>query len=300
MAIFQGVCPALVTPFNEKGIDFDKLEELINWQIDAGASAILLCGTTGEAPTIAYDEKLELFIKGSQIINGRVPFIAGTGTNSTQHIIQLCEYAERAHADALLINNPYYNKSSDDGIYYNYKAISDSVSTPIIVYNVPSRTGKNISPQLALRLCAIEHVVGFKEASGNISQIAKLIAEVSKLDKEIAVYAGNDDQTLPIMALGGMGVISTVANILPEQMCALCNALLEGDYEKARSLQFGLLRMNDALFCECNPIPLKTAMNLIGMQVGPLRLPLYELMGEKLAFLKEVLVEYGFSVAEEA
>ena len=293
--IFKGVCTALVTPMHENGIDYDKMEELIEWQIDQGVDAILLTGTTGESPTVTDAEKKEMFQKGVQIANKRIPIIAGVGTNSTEHIIKLAEYAEEAQADAFLINNPYYNKSSDEGIIANYQAISDAVNKPIIVYNVPSRTGKNIDTDLALALCEIKNIAAFKEASGDISQIAALIA---KAPKDITVYSGNDNQILPILALGGMGVICTCSNIVPKLCCDITDRFFEGDLEGARAKQFELLDLFDAIFSECNPIPLKTAMNMVGMDVGIMRLPLVPLSGEKKENLARVLEQYGFELID--
>lgn len=292
--LFKGVCTALVTPFTEDDrIHYDKLAELIDWQIKEGVDAILLCGTTGEAPTITDEEKKELFKKGVEMVNGRVPFIAGTGTNNTSHIIKLCNYADEAGADGYLINNPYYNKSSDEGIIANYEAISKNVDKPIIVYNVPSRTGKNIDVSLALELCKIKNIDSFKEASGNISQIAALLA---KKPEHISVYSGNDDQVLPIMSLGGMGVICTCSNIAPKLMCEITDAYFGGNIELSRKKQFELLDLFDAMFIDCNPIPLKTAMNMAGMNVGGLRLPLVELSGKKREKVAETLKKYGYQV----
>jgi 4-hydroxy-tetrahydrodipicolinate synthase len=292
--IFKGVCTALVTPMTEQGIDYDKMAELIDWQIAEGVDAILLSGTTGEAPTISDAEKKELFHKGAQMINHRVPFIAGTGTNSTSHIIELCGYASVAGAEAFLLNNPYYNKSSNEGIIANYQAISDRVDKPIIVYNVPSRTGKNIDTELALELCKIKHIAAFKEASGNISQIGALLA---KKPDDITVYSGNDDQTLPIMALGGMGVICTTSNIAPKLCCDITDAFFAGDLETARKKQHEMQDLFEAIFIDCNPIPLKTAMNMVGMNVGIMRLPLVPLTGAKKEKLAHVLEQYGYTVS---
>ncbi len=300
MSLFKGICTALITPFDENDrINYDKLKELIDEQISAGVTGLVISGTTGEAPTILDDEKEELFKKSYEFIDGRACFIAGTGTNNTSHIIKLMEYAAKANADAVLINNPYYNKSSDEGIYKSYEAISDAVDMPIIVYNVPSRTGKNISADLAVELTNIKNVVAFKEASGDISQVADLLSKLNKIDKDVAVYSGNDDQILPVMSLGGLGAISTCSNIIPKKCLKITDAFFKGDNDSARESQFDILRMSDALFCECNPIPVKTAMNLIGKDVGDMRLPLVELTGEKREFLKKVLKEYSFELVME-
>lgn len=289
--LFKGVATAMVTPIHNDKIDYDKLSELIDRQLEAGVDAIVICGTTGESPTIFDDEKKELFHKSVQITAGRVPLIAGTGTNNTAHIIKFCEYAQEAGADGFLINNPYYNKSSDEGIIANYEAISKTVDRPIIIYNVPSRTGKNITANLAMELCKIKHVEGFKEASGDISQIAEIIA---RKPDHIAVYSGNDDQTLPILALGGMGVICTSSNIAPKLCCEIVDNFFAGDLEKARQKQFELLDLFKAMFCDCNPIPIKTAMNMAGLDAGELRLPLVELSGAKRKFVCDTLIKYGY------
>lgn len=288
--LFRGVGTAMVTPMTENGINYDKLRESVNRQIKNGADAIVLLGTTGEAPTITEEEKKRIIEEGVDEASGRVPVIAGCGTNDTATCIRLCEQAQKAGADGFLINNPYYNKSSDDGIYAHYKAVSDSVDKPIIVYNVPSRTGKNLSCELMLRLCEIKNVKAFKEAGGNISQITRLCAEKPE---DVQVFSGNDDQTLAVLSVGGEGVISTASNILPQEYHDLVQAFFAGDIKKAREIQFGLLRLHEVLFCECNPIPVKTAMNLMGLDMGILRLPLVPLAGDKLEKLKTVLGEYG-------
>lgn len=291
MSIFRGVGTALITPFDKNdNVDYKVLENLIDDQIERGVNALVICGTTGEAPTISFDEKASIFDACGKIIAGRVPFIAGTGTNNTAHILRLTEMAKKANADAVLINNPYYNKSSDEGIYKNYEAVSDNVDIPIIVYNVPSRTGKNISANLAIELTKIKNVKGFKEASGDISQICKIM---SKLPQDIDLYSGNDDQILPILALGGSGVISTCSNIIPEKCTNITNSFFNKEFNKAKQAQFDLLPMCDALFCECNPIPVKTAMKVMGLGVGDMRLPLCELTGAKREFLEKTLKEYS-------
>lgn len=289
--LFKGVATALVTPIHNDKIDYDKLNELIQIQINAGVNALVICGTTGESPTILDDEKEELFKKSVEFADGKIPVIAGTGTNNTSHIIKFCEYAQKAGADGFLINNPYYNKSSNEGIIANYEAISQNVDRPIIVYNVPSRTGKNISADLAIELCKIKHIEGFKEASGDISQIAEIIA---RKPDNVAVYSGNDDQILPILALGGMGVICTCSNIAPKLCCEITDSYFAGDIDKARAKQFELLDLFKAMFCDCNPIPVKTAMNMIGLDVGEMRLPLVELSGSKRKFVYDTLIKYGY------
>lgn len=291
--LFQGTATALVTPFKNEQIDYSALEVLIEKQIEAGVSAICISGTTGEAPTIEDADKRELFKRAGEMINKRVHYIAGTGTNYTKHIIRLCGYAQEAGADSLLINNPYYNKSSDDGVFANYEAIDRAVQAPIIVYNVPSRTGKNISPALALRLCELPHVAAFKEASGDISQIAHICA---KKPKDIALYSGNDDQIVPIMALGGDGVISVVSNIAPKEVCDITTAALNGNYPLAAEKAAYIFDLFKACFCDCNPIPIKTALYMLGWCEEEMILPLVPLTGAKRSQMASTLSAYGFEV----
>lgn len=286
--LFKGVATALVTPMYEDKINYDKLCELINWQIEQGINAIVLLGTTGEAPTISVEEKSEILRLGVQTADDRVPVIAGCGSNDTALSIRLCENAQKAGVDGFLINNPYYNKSSDNGIYAHYEAISAAVDKPIIVYNVPGRTGKNLSAELMIRLCEIKNVKGFKEASGDISQIVKLCAAKPE---DIMVYSGSDDMILPVMAIGGSGVICTCSNIAPKMCLDITDAYFSNDFETAKIKQFELLKLFDAMFCDCNPIPVKTAMNMAGFGVGKMRLPLVELDEEKKKKVAKVLEE---------
>ena len=283
MSIFKGVSTALVTPFDENNkVNYNVLEELINSQIENGINGLVICGTTGESPTV--------FKVSNEVINGRVPFIAGTGTNNTKHVLHLTEIAAKRGADAVLINNPYYNKSSDEGIYKSYEYISDRVDVPIIVYNVPSRTGKNISASLAIELTKIKNVKGFKEASGDLSQVARIMKD---LPEDVELYSGNDDQIMPVLSLGGDGVISTCSNIIPKECVALTDAFFNGDIKTAIQKQLDILPMCDALFCECNPIPVKTAMKIMGLNTGDMRLPLTELTGSKRDLLEKTLKEYS-------
>ena len=291
MSIFKGVTTALITPFDEDNkVNYAKLEELINSQIEAGINGLCICGTTGEAPTITDDEKEKIFKLSNEVIAGRVPFIAGTGTNDTEHVLRLTEIAAKHNADCVLINNPYYNKSSDDGIYASYEYISDKVDIPIIVYNVPSRTGKNISASLALELTKIKNVKGFKEASGDLSQVARIMKD---LPEDVDLYSGNDDQIMPVLSLGGNGVISTSSNVVPKAVTAITDAFFAGDIETAIQKQLDLLPMCDAMFVDCNPIPVKTAMKMMGCGTGGMRLPLVELKGAKKDFLEKTLRDYG-------
>lgn len=291
MSIFKGVSTALVTPFDENNkVNYNVLEQLINSQIENGINGLVICGTTGESPTVTDEEKDQIFKVAKEVINGRVPFIAGTGTNNTEHVLQLTEMAAKRGADAVLINNPYYNKSSDEGIYKSYEYISDKVDIPIIVYNVPSRTGKNISASLAIELTKIKNVKAFKEASGDLSQVARIM---KNLPEDVELYSGNDDQIMPVLSLGGDGVISTCSNIIPKECVEITDSFFNGDIKTAIQKQLDILPMCDALFCECNPIPVKTAMKIMGLNTGDMRLPLTELTGSKRDLLEKTLKDYS-------
>lgn len=274
MSIFKGSGVAIITPFNEKGVNFDKLRELLEWQISEGTDAIIVCGTTGEATTMSEAEKKETIKFTVDVVNKRIPVIAGTGGNDTLRSIEMSKYAESVGVDGLLVITPYYNKTNSEGLIRHFKAINDSVTTPIILYNVPSRTNMNITAETLVKLSQLNNVVAIKEASGNISQIAKMKALCG--DK-VDIYSGNDDQVIPIMSLGGVGVISVVANIIPKIFHDMTSAYLNGDVNKALELQIKYLELSNNLFIETNPIPIKTALNLIGKEVGLLRLPLYEM-----------------------
>lgn len=291
MSIFKGVSTALVTPFDENNkVNYSVLEQLINSQIENGINGLVICGTTGESPTVTDEEKDQIFKVAKEVINGRVPFIAGTGTNNTEHVLQLTEMAAKRGADAVLINNPYYNKSSDEGIYKSYEYISDRVDIPIIVYNVPSRTGKNISASLAIELTKIKNVKAFKEASGDLSQVARIM---KNLPEDVELYSGNDDQIMPVLSLGGDGVISTCSNIIPKECVEITDSFFNGDIKTAIQKQLDILPVCDALFCECNPIPVKTAMKIMGLNTGDMRLPLTELTGSKRDLLEKTLKDYS-------
>ena len=288
--IFTGSCVALVTPFRDNKIDFDRFRELIDWHIENGTDAILVAGTTGETSTLTDQEHLDLLRVAGEHIAGRVPYIAGTGSNDTAYSIMLSKYAEEQGADAVLVINPYYNKSTQKGIYVHIKAIADAIKVPIIVYNVPSRTGANISVSTMQKLAEIPNVQAVKEASGDISQITEIARTCGdKLD----VYSGNDDQTLPILSVGGKGIISVSANIIPKDMHNLVATFMDGDVDKARKMQFDTNLINLAMFYETNPIPVKTAMRLLGTDTGEMRLPLVEMEEANEARLVEALNEYG-------
>ena len=288
--IFTGSCVALVTPFKDNKIDFDRFRALIDWHIENGTDAILVAGTTGETSTLTDQEHLDLLRVAGEHIAGRVPYIAGTGSNDTAYSIMLSKYAEEQGADAVLVINPYYNKSTQKGIYVHIKAIADAIKVPIIVYNVPSRTGANISVPTMQKLAEIPNVQAVKEASGDISQITEIARTCGgKLD----VYSGNDDQTLPILSVGGKGIISVSANIIPKDMHDLVAAFMSGDVDKAREMQFSTNLINLAMFYETNPIPVKTAMRLLGTDTGEMRLPLVEMEEANEARLVEALKEDG-------
>ncbi|MFA9398312.1 MAG: 4-hydroxy-tetrahydrodipicolinate synthase [Clostridiaceae bacterium] len=290
MSIFKGSGVAIITPFLENGIDFKKLEELINWQIDEKTDSIIVCGTTGEASTMSLEEKKEAIKFTLDIVNKRVPVIAGTGSNNTKAAIELSKWAESIGVDGLLLITPYYNKTTQKGLIEHYTAIAENVNTPIIVYNVPSRTGLNILPITLKKLSSIDNIVAVKEASGNISQIA----EIKALCKDdLDVYSGNDNEIVPIMALGGIGVISVLANIVPRKTHDIASYMLEKKYEEALSLQLEAISLIKAIFIETNPIPVKTALNLMGKNVGALRLPLCEMEDKNLDLLKNEMKEYG-------
>ncbi len=287
--IFTGCATAIVTPMlKTQDVNYQGLEKLVESQIESGIDALVICGTTGEKSTLRYDEHLKVIETAIKAAKKRVPIIAGTGSNDTVYSVELCKDAEALGADALLMVTPYYNKTSQKGLITHYTYIADRVSKPIILYNVPSRTGVNIEPKTYKELSSHTKIVATKEASGNISQIA----EIKYLcGNDLEVYSGNDDQTVPILSLGGIGVISVASNIIPKQMTKICSEYLQGNTQKAKELQnkyFGLLK---ALFCDVNPIPLKAAMNLMGMNVGKCRLPLIDLNKNNTELIKEKLTE---------
>ena len=284
MAIFEGAGVAIVTPFYDDGrINFSKLEELIDYQIEHGTDAIIICGTTGEASTMTDDEHLECIKIAVDRTKGRIPVIAGTGSNDTYHGINLTKRARILGADASLQVTPYYNKTTQRGLIEHFK--------PMILYNVPSRTGLNITPETAYELSKLDYVIGIKEASGNMSQVA----QIARLcGDQLPIYSGNDDQIIPVLSLGGKGVISVLSNIAPQETHDMVDLYLKGATEDALKLQLDLLPIIDALFSEVNPIPVKAAMNLMGFDVGPCRLPLVELSEINKVKLKELLLQGKF------
>lgn len=290
MSIFKGSGVAIITPFNENGIDYEKLRELLEWHIKESTDAIVICGTTGEATTMTEKEKKDAIKFTVDVVNKRIPVIAGTGGNNTNTSIEMSLYAESIGVDGLLVITPYYNKTNAEGLLMHFKAINDAVKTPIILYNVPSRTNMNITPETLLKLSELNNVIAIKEASGDMSQVARMKALCG--DK-IDIYSGNDDQIIPILSLGGIGVISVAANIIPKTVHDMCDLYLKGDCFKATKLQLDYLELMNNLFIETNPIPVKTAMNVIGMNVGELRLPLYKMNDKNKETLVNTLKKYN-------
>lgn len=293
MAIFKGSGVAIVTPFNDNGVDFNKLGELLDWHVENGTDAIIICGTTGEAPTMSDDEKKAAYKFTVDKIAGRIPVIAGTGSNDTHHSIELSKYAESVGCNGVLCVTPYYNKTTQKGLIAHYTAIADSIDIPVIIYNVPGRTGINTNADTLKALSVHENIGGIKEASGNISQVVEI---GMFCDDNFCMYSGNDDQVVPLLSVGGIGVISVVANIAPKLMHDMVDSFLKGDVKTAMKLQLDIKKLNDALFCEVNPIPIKTAMNLLGMNVGKLRLPLVDMSEGNLNRLKNELINSGFEL----
>ncbi len=292
MSVFTGAAVAIVTPFFSDGsVNYDELDKLIEYQIKNSTDAIVICGTTGEASTLSHEEHVDVIKHCVKTVNGRVPVIAGTGSNSTETAIYLSQEAQKAGADAVLLVTPYYNKATQKGLYVHFKDTADSISIPCILYNVPSRTGCNILPETAVKLAKdVDNIVAIKEACGNISQIAKLI---QLAEGSIDVYSGNDDQIVPIMSLGGLGVISVLSNVAPKQTHDICQACLNGDFKIASRLQLEALPLIDSLFSEVNPIPVKKALNLMGFEAGPLRKPLTEMEEANAKILQENMKAYG-------
>lgn len=288
--IFRGSATAIVTPFDVEGkIDYTSFKKLIDFQIENETDALVVCGTTGESPTLTKDESLELIEYAVKYVDKRVPIIAGSGSNDTKKTIDMSKEVEALGVDALLILTPYYNKTSQSGLVEHYKAISKSVCKPIILYNVPSRTGMSIAPDTYKKLCDIDNIVAAKEASGNIS----LIAEIQDLCKDkLNIYSGVDDQIVPTLSLGGIGVISVASNIIPKVIHDICKFYLNGDIHKSRDLQLKYLKLINALFLDVNPMPVKHALNLMGYNVGQCRGPLYTIDDASSKVLENILTEY--------
>ena len=292
MAIFTGSGVAIATPMKKNGeIDYPAFEKLIEFQIAGGTDAIIVCGTTGEASTQSHEEHLETIKFCVDVVKKRVPVVAGTGSNCTETAVYLSKEAESYGVDGVLLVSPYYNKATQNGLYQHFKTTADAINIPAILYNVPSRTGCNILPETAVRLAKeVKNIVGIKEASGNISQIAHLAA-ISK--GCIDIYSGNDDQIIPIMSLGGIGVISVLANVAPKETHDICRLYLDGKVKEACAEQLRALELCNALFCEVNPIPVKKALELMGIIPGGIRLPLTEMEPANTERLTKAMREYG-------
>lgn len=289
--VFTGSGVAVVTPMNADGsINYPKLGQLIDWQIENSTDAIVICGTTGESTVMTDEEHVECFRFAVEHVAGRVPVVAGAGSNDTAYAVWLSKEAKALGVDALLHVTPYYNKTSQRGLVRHFYGIADSTDLPVILYNVPSRTGINIQPATYLELSKHPNIVATKEAGGDISAIAKTI---HLCGEELAVYSGNDDQITPIMSLGGIGVISVLANVMPKQTHDICRLFLDGNIKEATQMQLELIPLIDALFSDVNPIPVKEALNLMGWQTGPLRMPLVELAPAAREALKAQLQRFG-------
>lgn len=294
MSLFQGAGVALVTPFAEDlSVNYQALEKMIARQIEGGTDALIVCGTTGEPPTMTEEERLSVIRFAVEKVNHRIPVIAGSGGNNTAAVVEFSKEAEALGVDGLLIVTPYYNKATQKGLYEHYRSVASAVRIPIIMYNVPSRSGCNIQPQTAVQLALdCDNIIGIKEASGNLSQVAKLASLLRSKQKEAAesadgsrtaildIYSGNDDQILPVLSLGGIGVISVLSNVAPEDTHRMVVEYLQGNHDRALELQLKYMDLIDALFCEVNPIPVKAALNLMGLEAGGLRLPLTEMEEE--------------------
>ena len=298
MAIFTGAGVAIVTPMNADGsVNFDKLGETIEYQIANKTDAIIICGTTGESSTLTHEEHLACIKYAVDKVAKRIPVVAGTGSNCTETAIYLSTEAEKYGVDGLLIVTPYYNKATQNGLVEHFTSVANSVKVPIILYNVPSRTGCNILPETAIKIAKkASNVVAIKEASGNISQVAKLANLIRENKLEFDIYSGNDDQIVPVLSLGGQGVISVLSNIAPEKTHNIVAKYLEGDVKESLKLQLEALNVIDALFCEVNPIPVKAALNMMGFNVGPLRKPLTEIEDVHKETLKAAMTSYGIDV----
>lgn len=288
--LFKGCATAIATPFTETGVNFDEFGKLIDFQISEGIDALVVCGTTGESATMTDTERKETMKFAVDRVAKRVPVILGTGSNCTKNAIDLTKYAELIGADGALVVTPFYNKTTQDGLIKHYEAIASSTTLPIIVYSVPSRTGVNVTPNTCLELSKIPNIVGIKEASGNLSQVAEIAALCGD---NLHIYSGNDDQVLPTLSLGGKGVISVISNIAPKKFTTMVHDFFNGDIEKATKVQLESIELINALFIEVNPIPVKSALNMIGYNFGIPRLPLVELSDKNKLILENALKNYG-------
>ena len=296
MSVFKGAGVAIVTPmYEDETVNYDKLGEILDEQVARGTDAIIICGTTGEASTLSHEEHLDVIRYAVKKVNHRIPVVAGTGSNCTETAVYLSQEAEKAGADALLVVTPYYNKATQKGLIAHFTAIADSVKVPVILYNIQGRTGVNIAPEtIAYLFNNVENIVAVKEASGNISQVAKIM---QLTDGKIDLYSGNDDQVVPILSLGGSGVISVLSNVAPRKTHDMVQKFLDGDVAGSREIQLRALPLIDALFCEVNPIPVKAALNLMGKEVGPLRLPLTEMEPQNQERLAKAMKDFGIKLA---
>ena len=291
--VFTGAAVALVTPMNQDGsVNYNKLEKLVEFQIQNGTDAIVACGTTGESATLDIDEHIEVIKKTVEFAKGRVPVIAGTGSNDTAFAVKTAALAEQTGADAMLVVTPYYNKTSQAGLIAHFTAIANSTTLPVILYNVPSRTGTNIKPETYKELSKIENIVATKEASGDISAVAQI---AHLCGEDLNIYSGNDDQIVPIMSLGGLGVISVLSNVVPQETHNICQYALDGDFKKASELQLKYLPLVDALFSDVNPIPVKEALNIMGHDVGECRLPLIRMSEPARKALEAEMAKVGLT-----
>lgn len=295
MSIFEGAGVAIVTPFEADGsVSYKKLGELLDYQIENKTDAIIICGTTGEGSTLSMEEHKECIRFTAEYVNGRIPVIAGTGSNCTETAIELSKQAEEDGADALLVVTPYYNKASQKGLIQHFTAVAESTTLPIIMYNVPSRTGVNIQAKTAVEIAKRnKNVVAIKDAAANLSQTAYMAYLSKEAGGVLDIYSGNDDEVIPLLSVGGKGVISVLSNVAPRETHNMVYEYLHGDREKAVDIQLRMLPLIKALFCEVNPIPVKTALNLMGMNAGPLRMPLCEMEPENLELLKKELKNAG-------
>lgn len=298
MSIFTGAGVAIITPMTETGaVNYPKLEEILEYQIANGTDAIIICGTTGESSTLSHEEHLEAIRFTAEKVAGRIPVIAGTGSNCTETAIYLSQEAEKYGVDGVLLVTPYYNKATQKGLIAHFTKIANSIKIPVILYNIQSRTGVNIAPETMAYLAKnVENIVGVKEASGNISQISK-IAELC--GESFDIYSGNDDQIVPLLSLGGKGVISVLSNIAPRETHDIVAKFMDGDVKGSRELQLRALPLIEKLFCEVNPIPVKAAMNMLGWEVGPLRMPLSEMEEEHQKELKAAMDAFGVKAKGE-
>lgn len=296
MSIFTGSGVAVVTPFHaDMSVNYDKLDELLDFHCNNGTDSIIICGTTGEASTLSEKEHMDVIKFAIERVKGRIPVIAGTGSNTTYTTVDMSKEAVEYGADGLLLVTPYYNKCTQAGLVAHYKEVAAEAKAPIILYSVASRTGMNIAPETVATIYnEIENVVAIKEASGNISQVAKIM---NLTDGKIDLYSGNDDQIVPLLSLGGKGVISVLANIAPQYTHDICAKFFEGNVAESRKMQLDAIPLVDKLFCEVNPIPVKKALNLMGFEVGPLRMPLTEMTEVNAARLAQAMKEFGIKLA---